>query len=71
MLGRQSNGGITAGSTYAGSDLVYSGFASDGSTYTDSTAADIRGSSPSGTWRAMGHVASTTRYASTLFLRIS
>ena len=71
MLGRQSNGGITAGSTYAGSDLVYSGFARDGSTYTDSTAADIRGSSPSGTWRAMGHVASTTRYASTLFLRIS
>jgi len=71
MLGRQSGGGITAGTTYAGSGLVFSGFASDGSTFTDNTAADIRGSSPSGTWRAMGHVASTSRFASTLFVRIS
>ena len=71
MLGRQSGGGITAGTTYAGSGLVFSGFASDGSTFTDNTAADIRGSSPSGTWRAMGHVASTSRFASTLFLRVS
>jgi hypothetical protein len=71
MLGRQSGGGITAGTTYAGSGLVFSGFASDGSTFTDNTAADIRGSAPTGTWRAMGHVASTSRFASTLFLRIS
>jgi hypothetical protein len=71
MLGRQSGGGITAGTIYAGSSLVFSGFASDGSTFTDNTAADIRGSAPGGNWRAMGHVASTSRFASTLFLRVS
>ena len=71
MLGRQSGGTIVAGTTYAGSGLVFSGFASDGSTFTDNTAADIRGSAPTGTWRAMGNVASSSRFASTLFLRIS
>ena len=70
MLGRTSNGSIVAGQTYSGSSLVFSGFASD-NTFSDNTAADIRGSSPTGTWRAMGSVASTTRNASTLFLRIS
>lgn len=71
MLGRQSGGNIVAGTTYAGSGLVFSGFASDGSTFTDNTAADIRGVAATGTWRAMGSVASSSRFASTLFLRIS
>ena len=70
MLGRVSNGAIVAGQTYAGSGLRFSGFASD-NTFSDNTAADIRGDEPTGTWRAMGSVASTTRNASTLFLRIS
>jgi len=70
MLGRQSGGGITAGTIYAGSSLVFSGFGSD-NTFSDNTAADIRGSAPGGNWRAMGHVASTSRFASTLFLRVS
>ena len=71
MLGRQSGGSIVAGSTYAGSGLVFSGFSSDNN-HSDNTAADIRGSAPTGTWRAMGNVAeSSTRHASTLFLRIS
>lgn len=70
MLGRVSNGAIVAGQTYAGSALRFSGFASD-NTFSDNTAADIRGAEPTGTWRAMGSVASTTRNASTLFLRIS
>ena len=71
MLGRQSGGSIVAGTTYAGSGLVFSGFSSDNN-HSDNTAADIRGSSPSGTWRAMGNVAeNSSRHASTLFVRIS
>jgi sporulation protein YlmC with PRC-barrel domain len=74
MLGRQSGGSIVAGTTYAGSGLVFSGFANgDGSTFTDNTAGDIRGVAATGIWRAMGSVAANTsdRFASTLFLRIS
>ena len=71
MLGRASGGNIVAGTDYAGSGLVFSGFASDGSTFTDNTAADIRGVAATGTWKAMGSVASSSRFASTLFLRIS
>jgi hypothetical protein len=70
MLGRTTNGSIVAGQTYSGSSLVFSGFASS-NTFSDSTSADIRGSSPTGTWRAMGNVNATDRNASTLFLRIS
>jgi hypothetical protein len=70
MLGRVSNGTIVAGQTYSGSALRFSGFASD-NTFSDNTAADIRGDQPTGTWRAMGNVDATTRNASTLFLRIS
>jgi len=70
MLGRVNNGTIVAGQTYSGSSLRFSGFASD-NTFSDNTAADIRGDPPTGTWRAMGNVDATTRNASTLFLRIS
>ena len=79
MLGRTGNGSIVAGQTYTNSGsgannnsagLVFSGFGSD-NTFSDNTAADIRGSSPSGVWRAMGNVQVTSRNASTLFLRIS
>ena len=79
MLGRTGNGTIIAGQTYTNSSsgannnnagLVFSGFAS-GNTFSDDTAADIRGNSATGVWRAMGHVAATGRNSSTLFLRIS
>jgi hypothetical protein len=79
MLGRTGNGTIIAGQTYTNSSsgannnnagLVFSGFASD-NTFSDNTAADIRGNSATGVWRAMGHVAATGRNSSTLFLRIS
>ena len=79
MLGRTGNGTIVAGQTYTNSSsgannnnagLVFSGFAS-GNTFSDDTAADIRGNSATGVWRAMGHVAATGRNSSTLFLRIS
>jgi hypothetical protein len=79
MLGRTGNGTIIAGETYTNSssgannnnaNLVFSGFASD-NTFSDNTAADIRGNSVTGVWRAMGHVAATGRNSSTLFLRIS
>ena len=66
-----STAGVTSGSTYAGSGLVYyalmdSGFNSNHYRYSS-------GSSPSGTWRAMG-TGSDGRFnhtASTLFVRIS
>jgi hypothetical protein len=79
MLGRTGNGSIVAGQTYTNSGsgannnsagLVFSGFGSD-NTFSDNTAADIRGSSPSGVWRAMGNVQVTSRNASTLFVRVS
>ena len=79
MLGRTSNGSIVAGETYTnaasgadnnGANLVFSGFAST-NTFNDDTAADIRGAAPSGVWRAMGNVNSTSRRASTLFVRVS
>ena len=79
MLGRTGNGTIIAGQTYTNSSsgannnnagLVFSGFSSD-NTFSDNTAADIRGNSATGVWRAMGHVAATGRNSSTLFLRIS
>ena len=71
FLGKSAAGTITAGSTYAGSDLKYAGFAS-ANALNDNTAADIGGASPSGTWRAMGN-ADTINYRlpSTLFVRIS
>lgn len=54
------------GSTYAGSGLVYAGLANQASYLSSST------TSPSGTWRAMGHVqANSGNLGGTLFLRIS
>ena len=79
MLGKTSDGSVVAGETYTnaasgadnnGADLVFSGFAST-NTFNDDTAADIRGAAPSGVWRAMGNVNSTSRRASTLFVRVS
>jgi hypothetical protein len=70
-LGRPTNNTITAGSSYSGSDLRYAGSVSE-SNFSDNTAMDINGASPSGTWRAMGE-ADITQYRrpATLFLRIS
>lgn len=71
FLGKSSAGTITAGSTYSGSSLRYAGFLSVNS-YNDDTAADVNGSAPSGTWRAMGEADQNSgRIASTLFVRIS
>ena len=71
FLGKPGWGTFTTGTTYAGSGLKYSGFMSVNN-WNDNTAADINGSAPSGTWRAMGYAANTsTRWPSTLFLRIS
>jgi hypothetical protein len=62
---------FVAGTSYAGSNLRYSGTLS-GNTFSDNTAASINGSTPSGTWRAMGTANNVTdRYATTIFLRIS
>jgi hypothetical protein len=70
-LGRSTAGIFTAGSSYSGSGLLYSGVLSR-TVYNDDTAASIGTVSPSGTWRAMGTADRTTvRAASTLFLRIS
>ena len=63
---------IVAGSTYAGSGLSYFGMqALPASSLVES--ASGRGSSPAGTWRAMGHAGNTgdNRQRATLFLRIS
>jgi len=79
MLGRTGTGNIVAGQTYTNSssgadnnnaNLVFAGIAGS-NTFSDDTAADIRGNSATGVWRAMGHVASTSRNAASLFLRIS
>jgi hypothetical protein len=79
MLGRTGTGTIIAGQTYTNSssgadnnnaNLVFAGIAGS-NTFSDDTAADIRGNSATGVWRAMGHVASSSRNAATLFLRIS
>ena len=70
FLGKSAAGHINAGSSYAGSDLKYAGFASVNS-FNDNTAAHIGGSSPSGTWRAMGNVVINGRLCSTVFVRIS
>jgi hypothetical protein len=70
-LGKSSYGTITAGTTYYGSSLRYAGSVST-SIYSDDTAMDIGGASPSGTWRAMGEADVTSgRYPATLFLRIA
>lgn len=70
-LGRLTSGIFTAGSTYSGSGLTYSGLLST-NIFSDDTAASIGTVSPSGTWRAMGTADRvTSRLASTLFLRIS
>jgi hypothetical protein len=62
---------FVAGTSYAGSNLRYSGTLS-GNTFSDNTAASINGATPSGTWRAMGTANNVTdRYATTIFLRIS
>ena len=71
LLGKTSTGTITKGTTYPGSGLVYAGTVST-STYNDDTAADIQGTSPSGTWRAMGEAdRSSSRYSMTLFVKIA
>jgi hypothetical protein len=65
-------GAITAGSTYAGSDLLPIGEQSDGSAGGTVLSSTIRGAALSGTWRALG---TATPYAGnkavTLFQRIA
>jgi hypothetical protein len=69
-LGTATSTTITAGSTWAGSDLRYAGTLSV-SSYSDDTAAAISSTAPSGTWMAMGSANNATRRATTMFLRIS
>lgn len=67
-----SAGTITAGDTYAGSDLQYVGVRV-ASVVAQAFSVDF-GASPSGTWMAMGHVQSNGTagyYPATLFLRVS
>jgi hypothetical protein len=66
-----STGGVTAGSTYSGSGLRY--YASVDSGFNTNTYTYNTGSTPSGTWRAMG-TGSDSRYnhfQQTVFVRIS
>ena len=70
-LGSIYVGNVTTGSSYAGADLVYAGSAST-NRFNDNTAMDINGGTPAGTWLCLGStVNSASRYAATLFLRIS
>lgn len=64
---------VTAGQTYAGSGLRYSGFASLSAQIQGTTGTDqISGATPSGTWMAMGTMGSTSSIArATLFLRVA
>jgi len=81
FLASSSGALFTAGSTYAGSGLVYSGLAEYNVTSQTSgcqnfsyTAAHIvtNGGAVSGTWRAMGTVTSFgSGYSATLFIRIA
>lgn len=62
-----ANTAITAGTTYSGANLRYSGVASNGT-----NAITGVGGTPSGTWLAMGTCGSSSGFfASTLFLRVS
>ena len=66
-----STAGVTAGSTYSGSALRY--YASVDSGFNTNLYIYNTGSTPSGTWRAMG-TGSDSRYnhtVSTVFVRIS
>lgn len=63
-------GGITAGTTYAGSDLRYSGVSSASGAPPYSLEGATTGATPAGTWRALGH-APAGNYRATLFMRIS
>lgn len=63
-------GGITAGSTYAGSDLSYAGVTSSTAAPPHALDGTTTGGTPSGTWRALGHAPAGT-YRATLFMRIS
>jgi hypothetical protein len=61
-----NNTAITAGTTYAGSDLRYSGVTGTNGVNTTT------GGTPSGTWRAMGTASNASgQSSSTLFLRIA
>lgn len=63
-------GSFVAGTTYAGSNLKYSGVHSQTGAAPYAADIGIAGATPSGTWRAMGSAADNTAIA-TLFLRIS
>ena len=74
VLGRRT-GSVTAGSTYAGSGITYSGIANDpeqtsSQLWSSSANWQVRtGSTLSGTWRAMG--TANNNIGLTLYLRIS
>ena len=72
FLGRNSNtGNIIAGTSYAGSSLVYAGLAAE-NPYIYNTALVNYGVAPSGTWRAMGSVNfGSDPSKGTVFLRIA
>lgn len=81
-LASSTNASFTAGTTYAGSGLRYSGFQNNG--YTSIISGDPasvsttggpeapQGGTPSGTWQAMGTVAAGDKNrTATLFIRVS
>jgi hypothetical protein len=77
-LASSSNASFTAGTTYAGSGLRYSGFQNNGYIGTNSCGVigvtggpeAPLGGTPSGTWQAMGTVAAGSKSTTaTLFIR--
>jgi len=71
--GNTSGSNVTAGSTYAGSSIRYSGTHPDGGNNTSLGGTGNNGATLSGTWLAVGTVNAGTygRYPETMFLRIS
>jgi hypothetical protein len=61
---------INAGQLVAGGNLRYAGTLSS-TVYSDNTAAAVSGTTPAGTWRAMGSANNQARIATTMWLRIS
>ena len=71
FLASTTDRAITAGSTYSGSGFQYSVNSADTINSTASSGIYTAGSSPSGTWRALGATTVSTRIPQTLFVRIS
>lgn len=67
-----ANTAISEGASIAGSSLEYSGFEGDPASGVSALSVGTGGSSPAGTWRAMGFATAVSgKHAATLFLRVS